>query len=103
MTAIYRLIEYVKAKRVLFLLDRRNLGLQALREFQQYETATGRKFTDLYNVQLLSGKTLDKVSKVCIATIQRLYSILREEDLDPKSKITPYLKGSLTRPPGRGL
>ncbi|MDY0091766.1 MAG: DEAD/DEAH box helicase family protein [Candidatus Vecturithrix sp.] len=98
-TAIYRLIEYVKAKRVLFLVDRRNLGLQALREFQQYETATGRKFTDLYNVQLLSGKTLDKVSKVCIATIQRLYSILREEDLDPEIEDHSLFEGEFDPTP----
>jgi type I restriction enzyme R subunit len=77
---IYRLIKFAGAKRVLFLVDRSNLGKQTLREFQQYVTPDdGRKFTELYNVQRLTSNTLDKVSKVCIATIQRLYSMLRGE------------------------
>ncbi|MEJ5361066.1 MAG: DEAD/DEAH box helicase family protein [Spirochaetota bacterium] len=55
-TFIYRLIKYANAKRVLFLVDRSNLGRQTLREFQQYETPDDhRKFTELYNVQLLTS------------------------------------------------
>src|SRR5215207_10788354 len=53
------------------------------KEFQQYATPDdGRKFTELYNVQHLSGGGIDPVSKVCISTIQRLYSMLRGEELD---------------------
>src|SRR3954454_8714132 len=37
----------------------------------------GRKFTELYNVQHLQSAQLDRVSRVCISTIQRLYSMLR--------------------------
>jgi type I restriction enzyme R subunit len=77
---IYRLIKFAGAKRVLFLVDRSNLGKQTLREFQQYVTPDdGRKFTELYNVQRLTSNTLDRVSKVCITTIQRLYSMLKGE------------------------
>jgi type I site-specific restriction endonuclease len=51
-TSIYRLIKFAGARRVLFLVDRANLGRQALKEFQQYTTPDdGRKFTELYNVQ----------------------------------------------------
>jgi len=79
-TSIYRLIKHAEAKRVLFLVDRANLGRQALREFQQYETPDdGRKFTELYNVQHLQSQTIDPVSKVVISTIQRMYSILKGE------------------------
>jgi len=79
-TSIYRLIKFADANRVLFLVDRRTLGEQALKEFQSYVTPDdGRKFTELYNVQLLKSHALDDVSKVCITTIQRLYSILRGE------------------------
>jgi type I restriction enzyme R subunit len=80
---VYRLIKHAGAKRVLFLVDRGNLGKQTLREFQQYVTPDdGRKFTELYNVQHLQGQTVDPVSKVTISTIQRLYSMLRGEELD---------------------
>ncbi len=79
----YRLIKHAGAGRVLFLVDRANLGRQTLKEYQQYATPDdGRKFTELYNVQHLSGGGIDPVSKVCISTIQRLYSMLRGEDLD---------------------
>ncbi len=77
---VYRLIKFANARRVLFLVDRSNLGRQTLREFQQYITPDdGRKFTELYNVQRLTSNTLDPVSRVCITTIQRLYSMLKGE------------------------
>jgi type I restriction enzyme, R subunit len=77
---VYRLIKFAGAKRVLFLVDRNNLGKQALREFQSYATPDdGRKFNELYNVQRLASNVIDPVSKVCITTIQRLYSMLRGE------------------------
>lgn len=75
---IYRLLKYAGAKRVLFLVDRRGLGKQTFQEFQQYRTPDdGRLFTELYNVQHLTSNTVDPVSRVCITTIQRLYSMLR--------------------------
>ena len=77
---VYRLIKHAKAKRVLFLVDRNNLGRQAFKEFDQYLTPDdGRKFTELYNVQHLQSNALDSVSKVHITTIQRLYSMLSGE------------------------
>lgn len=80
---IYRLIRFAGAKRVLFLVDRANLGRQATSEFHQFVTPdTGRKFTELYNVQHLQSNKLDDVSRVTICTIQRLYSMLRGEELD---------------------
>src|SRR5579862_6541344 len=79
---IYRLIKFAGAKRVLFLVDRANLGRQAKGEFDQFITPDGgRKFTELYNVQHLSSNQLDDVSRVTICTIQRLYSMLRGEEL----------------------
>jgi type I restriction enzyme R subunit len=80
-TSIYRLIKFGGAKRVVFLVDRANLGKQALKEFQQYTTPDdGRKFTELYNVQHLTSNKIDPVARVCITTIQRLYSMLRGEE-----------------------
>lgn len=80
---VYRLCKFAGAHRVLFLVDRGNLGRQTLREFQGFQTPDdGRKFTELYNVQHLTSNTLDPASKVCISTIQRLYSMLKGEELD---------------------
>jgi hypothetical protein len=88
-TAIYRLIKYGGARRVLFLVDRQNLGEQAEKEFQGYRTPDdNRKFTELYNVQRLTSNTIASSTKVVITTIQRLYSMLKgEPDLDPEVAI----------------
>ena len=80
---VYRLIKYAGAKRILFLVDRSNLARQTLREFQGFTTPDdARRFTELYNVQLLDSGYIDPVSRVCISTIQRVYSILKGDDLD---------------------
>ena len=79
-SSVYRLIKFAHVKRVLFLVDRNNLGRQTLREFQAYTTPDdGRKFTELYNVQHLASNIIDEPSQVCITTIQRLYSMLKGE------------------------
>jgi type I restriction enzyme R subunit len=84
-TTAYRLVKFAKARRILFLVDRNHLGRQTLKEFQQYVTPDdGRKFTELYNVQRLSSNKLDPVCKVVITTIQRMYSMLKGEELDPE-------------------
>jgi len=73
----YRLIKHAGARRILFLVDRGNLGRQTVNEFQQFTTPDdGRKFTDLYNVQMLGPGGIDPVCKVTVSTIQRLYSQL---------------------------
>ena len=98
---VYRLIKHAGARRVLFLVDRSNLGRQTLREYQGFTTPDeGRKFTELYNVQLLQSSHIDSVSKVCIATIQRVYSILKGEELAPElEELSGFDTASLQRDP----
>lgn len=73
-TSAYRLIKFGGARRILFLVDRSNLGRQALKEFQQYVTPDdGRKLSELYNIQHLTSNRLDPVARVTISTIQRLF------------------------------
>ncbi|MCF6313192.1 MAG: DEAD/DEAH box helicase family protein [Verrucomicrobiales bacterium] len=80
-TQAYRLIKYAGAKRILFLVDRGNLGRQTVNEFQQFTTPDdGRKFTDLYNVQMLGPAGIDDVCSVTVSTIQRLYAQLANND-----------------------
>ena len=86
-TSIYRLLKYAGARRVLFLVDTRNLGEQAEQEFMSYiPNDDNRKFTELYNVQRLTSRHIAPDSQVCISTIQRLYSILKGEELDEKAE-----------------
>src|SRR5690606_26306669 len=80
-TQTYRLIRHAGARRVLFLVDRANPGKQALREFQGYRSPeTRRTFAEEYNIQRMTSNPLDDGVRVTIATIQRLYSMLKGEE-----------------------
>jgi type I restriction enzyme, R subunit len=82
-TSVYRLLKYADAKRVLFLVDTKNLGEQAEQEFMAYlPNDDNRKFTELYNVQRLKSSFVAKDDQVCISTIQRMYALLKDEPLD---------------------
>ena len=84
-TIIYRLLKFAKAKRVLFLVDTKNLGEQAEQEFMSFvPNDDNRKFTELYSVQRLKSSYIATDSQVCISTIQRLYSVLKGTELDEK-------------------
>jgi type I restriction enzyme R subunit len=90
-TASYRLLAHAGVRRILFLVDRRNLGNQTAMEYAGYRPpGTGRLFTELYGVQKLGRAGLDKNAAVVISTIQRVYSVLTgkelaEEDEDPSA------------------
>jgi type I restriction enzyme R subunit len=78
----YRLLKYAKARRVLFLVDRTNLGKQAYDEFRKFTTPDdGRKLSDIYNIDRLGAAGLQDTSSVVICTIQKMYSLLRGEAL----------------------
>ncbi len=86
-TSDYRLLKFAGAKRILFLVDTKNLGEQAEQEFMAYQPPDdNRKFTELYNVQRLQSNYISPDSQVCICTIQRLYSILKGEELDEETE-----------------
>lgn len=86
-TFIYRLLKFAGAKRILFIVDTRNLGEQAEQEFLKFQPADdNRGFTELYNVQRLSSNYISSDSQVCISTIQRLYSILKGEELEESAE-----------------
>ncbi|MGP4009207.1 DEAD/DEAH box helicase family protein [Streptomyces sp. 4N124] len=73
----YRLLKNAGAKRVLFLVDRNNLGSQAATEFENFDTPDdGRKFTELYVVQRLAGDTVLGSAHVVVSTVQRLWLAL---------------------------
>ena len=87
-TFIYRLLKHADAKRILFLVDTKNLGEQAEQEFMTFQpNDDNRKFTELYNVQRLTSSYVASDSQVCISTIQRMYAILKGEELDENAEL----------------
>ena len=81
-TSIYRLLKHANVRRVLFLVDTRNLGEQAEQEMMAYVPIDdSRKFTELYAVQRLKSSFVDSGADVCVSTIQRLYALLQDKEL----------------------
>lgn len=93
----YRLLQYAKAKRILFLVDRKSLGTQTLSEYNNFKI-NNRAFSELFIVNHITQNTIPTDSQVVIMTIQRLYSILTgkalsEEDEELESYST--LQGTI--------
>jgi type I restriction enzyme R subunit len=87
-TFIYRLLKYTNAKRILFVVDTKNLGEQAEQEFMAYlPNDDNRKFTELYGVHRLKSSFIPTDNQVYISTIQRLYSVLRGTQLDESAEL----------------
>ena len=81
-TQVYRLLKHADARRVLFLVDTRNLGEQAEQEFMAFiPNDDNRKFAELYTVQRLTSPSIAGDSQVVISTIQRMYAVLKGEEL----------------------
>ena len=81
-TQVYRLLKHADARRILFLVDTRNLGEQAEQEFMAFvPNDDNRKFTELYNVQRLKSPSIAGDVQVVISTIQRMYATLKGEEL----------------------
>ncbi|MGN0845513.1 MAG: DEAD/DEAH box helicase family protein [Kiritimatiellia bacterium] len=108
--AAYRLLSFTPAKRLLFLVDRNNLGEQALNEFSTFRlTQNGAPLTDIFITERLKGNTVNPKASVTIATIQRVYSALTgldarsdedEDDEDRESNAPPVaVDGRLAKLP----
>ncbi len=86
-TFIYRLLKYTNAKRILFLVDTKNLGEQAEQEFMSYlPNDSNELFTKLYGVYRLKSSFIPTDNHVYISTIQRLYSILKGTELEESAE-----------------
>ena len=86
-TSIYRLLKYTNARKILFLVDTKNLGEQAEQEFMSYlPNDDNRKFTELYGVHRLKSRYIPDDNHVYISTIQRLYAILKGQELDESAE-----------------
>lgn len=85
--SVYRLLNHGGAKRILFLVDTRNLGKQAQQEFHAFKPQGKQTFFhENHIVQRLSSNTIDSAAEVCICTIQRMYSILSGKAIDESAE-----------------
>lgn len=86
-TDSYRLLKYGKMRRILFLVDTKSLGEQAEREFLAYRpNDDNRSFSEIYGVRRLKNSYIPEDVHICISTIQRMFSILKGEELDESAE-----------------
>ncbi len=105
--AAYRFLAYTPMKRILFLVDRNNLGKQAEGEFGMFRlTENGDPFNTIYTVNRLKSSKVPSDSNVVISTIQRLFSLLTGQEIvdnddDDEDNATGevQLTGNLQLPP----
>ena len=104
--AAYRLLSYTPMKRILFLVDRNNLGKQAEGEFGMFRlTENGDPFNTIFTVNRLKSANVPSESNVVISTIQRLFRLLTGQEItdDDDDEATDVgeiqLPGSVTLPP----
>ena len=80
--AAYRMLSYTPMKRILFLVDRNNLGKQAEGEFGTFRlTENGDPFNTIYAVNRLRSAKIPSDSNVVICTIQRLFALLKGDEI----------------------
>lgn len=81
--AAYRMLSYTPMRRVLFLVDRNNLGKQAEGEFGTFRlTENGEAFSTIFTVNRLRSSSIPSDSNVIISTIQRLFSFLKGDAIE---------------------
>ena len=79
----YRMLSYTPMRRVLFLVDRNNLGKQAETAFGTFRlTENGEAFNTIFTVTRLHSSYIPSDSSVVISTINRLYSFLKGDPIE---------------------
>ncbi|MCM1297216.1 MAG: DEAD/DEAH box helicase family protein, partial [Muribaculaceae bacterium] len=105
--ATYRMLNYTPMKRVLFLVDRNNLGKQAEGEFGTFRlTESGDPLNTIFSVNRLKSANVKEGDQVVVSTIQRLFSLLTGqpiEDNDDDEEATEDVRGAVTLPPNPNL
>lgn len=89
--AAYRFLSYTPMRKVLFLVDRNNLGKQAEGEFGTFRLTENKEpFNTIFGVNRLKSAKIPSDSNVVISTIQRLFSLLKGDDVDDNDEESDF-------------
>lgn len=100
--ATYRMLNYTPMKRVLFLVDRNNLGKQAEGEFGTFRlTESGDPLNTIFEVNRLKSAKVKESDQVVISTIQRIFSLLSGQPIEDSDddEATEEVTTTMTLPP----
>ena len=87
---IYRFLKTNRFKRILFLVDRTSLGDQASDVFKEVKLEELMTLDEIYNIKGLGEKTLDKETRIQIATVQSMVKRILYNDGDAMPAVTDF-------------
>ena len=87
---IYRLLKSGRFRRVLFLVDRSELGTQAADAFKETRMESLQSFADIYGIKKLGEREPESDTRVHIATVQAMVQRLLLGSEDDKPTVDTY-------------
>lgn len=87
---IYRFLKTGRFRRILFLVDRNALGEQAEDVFKEVKLEDLMTLDDIYNINGLDDKTIDKETRIQVATVQSMVKRILYNDDDTMPAVTDY-------------
>ena len=87
---IYRFLKTNRFKRILFLVDRTSLGDQASDVFKEVKLEELMTLDEIYNIKGLDEKTVDKETRIQVATVQSMVKRILYNESDVMPAITDF-------------
>ena len=87
---IYRALKTGRFRRVLFLVDREELGIQAGDAFKETRMESLRSFADIYGIKELGERVVESDTRVHIATVQAMVQRLLLGDEEGRPTVDSY-------------
>ena len=87
---IYRFLKTNRFKRILFLVDRTSLGDQASDVFKEVKLEELMTLDEIYNIKGLDDKTVDKETRIQIATVQSMVKRILYNEGDVMPAVTDF-------------
>ncbi|MBQ6601977.1 MAG: type I restriction-modification system endonuclease [Eubacterium sp.] len=87
---IYRFLKTGRFRRILFLVDRNALGEQAEDVFKEVKLEDLMTLDDIYNIKGLDDKSIDKETRIQVATVQSMVKRILYNDEETMPAVTDY-------------
>lgn len=87
---IYRFLKTNRFKRILFLVDRTSLGDQASDVFKEVKLEELMTLDEIYNIKGLDEKTVDKETRIQVATVQSMVKRILYNEGEVMPSVTDF-------------
>ena len=87
---IYRFLKTERFRRILFLVDRTELGEQAEDVFKEVKLEDLMTLDDIYNIKGLDDKSIDRETRIQVATVQSMVKRVLYNDEDTMPAVSDY-------------